>query len=216
MTKVLLVTRPTYDPITSYLHYFSKDLMTLIKTMPNMHVTDLEGTDVTRKTFEDQISKDKPGLVILNGHGNRDLVCGHKQDPILDKANIHIMKGKIVYALSCESLQELGESAVEKGAKAYVGYMAQFMLIHDPSRVATPEKDNIALQFKKPCVTLMTALVFGNTVQESINKTKEEYANAIRYYGNSEDDYGYAPLIGFALAWNYQFLNMVGDPEAKF
>jgi len=217
MTKTLLVTRPNHDIITSYLHDFSKEIIKTLKESGDIHVTNLESSDAIRINVEKSLIKENPGLVFLNGHGDRKRVSGHHNEIILDSKNISLTKNKIVYALSCDSLEELGQCAVDNGTKAYIGYKAKFMLIYDPSRIANPSKDKNALPFKQACCTLINALVFGIPVNESIDRTKKEYRESIRSYGTSEDDpYGDAPLIRFALAWNLEFLDMYGDPTSRF
>lgn len=217
MVKKFLITRPNHDVITSYLYDFSKEIVKTVKEAKDMHVTDLEGSQVTRVNLEKSLSKESPKLVFLNGHGNRKEVCGHRDEVILDNKNVELTKGKIIYALSCDSLAELGEVAFEKGAEAYIGYKASFMFICDPSRESTPDKDKNALPFKRVCVALINSLVFGMNVGEAIKRTKEEYRNLIRSYGTSEDDpYGDTPLIRFALAWNLEFLDMEGNELAHF
>lgn len=152
----------------------------------------------------------------MNGHGNRKVVCGHKDEIILDINNIKLTKGKIVYALSCDSLAELGGVAVKEGTDAYVGYKAKFMIVRDPSREGTPNKDKNALPFKMVCASLIDSLVFGMPVGKAIDKTKEEYRKLIRSYGTSEEDpYGDTPLIRFALAWDLEFLGMEGNASAR-
>lgn len=136
---------------------------------------------------------------------------------ILDKDNAHLTKGKIVYALACESLADLGEFAVSKGTTAYIGYSAEFMIIRDPTRTSAPNKDMNAFPFKQACCTLINSLVFGETVEESVERTKEMYRHLIVSYGTSKDDpYGDVPLIRFALTWDLEFLDAAGDPLAKF
>jgi hypothetical protein len=136
---------------------------------------------------------------------------------ILDNENAELTKGKIIYALACDSLAELGETAVEKGAEAYIGYKASFMFIRDPSREGVPNKDRNALPFKRVCAALINSLVFGMNVGKAIEMTKEEYRRLIRSYGTSEDDpYGDTPLIRFALAWDLEFLDMEGNAAASF
>ncbi|MBN2420659.1 hypothetical protein JXB27_00070 [Candidatus Woesearchaeota archaeon] len=217
MVKRVLITRPTHDIVTSYLHDFSQGIVKVIKGTKDIHITDLEGNQATRENLEKSASKENPGLIFLNGHGNRKIVTGHNNDPILDEKNIELTKDKIIYALSCDSLEDLGELAVQKGAKAYIGYKARFMFVTDPTRVGSPNKDKNALPFRRACFALINSLVFGNSVSKAIELTKEEYNHSIRSYGTSEDDpYGDAPLIRFALTWNLEFLDMHGDPEASF
>lgn len=217
MVKRVLITRPNHEIRVSYLHDFSKEIIRTIKESRDIHVTDLEGSQATRANLEKSLSKESPKLVFLNGHGDRDSVCGHKDEVILNKENIELAKGKIVYALACDSLAELGRISVEKGAEAYIGYKASFMFIRDPSRESTPNKDKNALPFKRVCVALINSLVFGMKVGESIEMAKEEYRKLIRSYGTSEDDpYGDTPLIRFALAWDLEFLDMEGNTAASF
>jgi len=218
MVKKFLITRPMHDIITSYLHDFSKGIVKVAKETPGFHVTDLEGPKATRIDLERSLCEENPKLIFLNGHGDKKRVAGHKNEIILDKDNVELTKDKIVYALSCDSLEELGQIAVdEKGAKAYIGYKARFMLVRDPSREGTPDKDKNALPFKRACFILIDALVFGMPIGEAVERTRNEYRHSIRSYGTSEDDpYGDTPLIRFALAWNLEFLDMCGDPSASF
>lgn len=217
MTKKLLVTRPYHDINTEYLHSFAKDILKLVRTTKNIHATDLEGDKATRNQVEKCLTKENPGLVFLNGHGDRLAICGHRDEVILDKYNISLTKGRIVYALACDCLKELGVLAVHGGTEAFIGYRARFMIVKDQSRDTVPDKDKNALPFKRACFMLINALVFSNPVSKAIELTKREYEHSIRSYGTSEDDpYGDTPLIRFALAWDLEFLGMEGDPEAFF
>lgn len=217
MAKRFLITRPKHDVSTSYLYDFSEDIVRIMKTTQDIRITVLYGPQAIRSKAEKVISKLNPGLVFLNGHGNKKSVMGHKDETILDGKNIVLTKDKIIYALSCDSLEELGPLAVEKGAKAFIGYRARFMIIRDPTRSGSPNKDKNALPFKRACSTLIKSLVFGNTVRKSIDLTKKEYIHSIKSYGISEDDpYGDVPLIRFALAWNHEFLDAEGDLSASF
>ena len=215
MTKKFLITRPNYDLETSYLHDFSKEIVAKAHGDKNIHITDLENNNANRDKLEKSIAKESPGLVFLNGHGDEESVCGHDYEVILDKNNVGLTKDKIVYALACDSLSELGKTAIEKGAKAYIGYRAKFMCARDPSRSSSPSKDKNALPFKKACFVLIDSLIFsGNTVSEAIELTKASYRDSIKSYSNSEDYYGDPPLIGFALTWDLVFLDMEGDLSA--
>jgi len=217
MAKNFLITRPNHDITTSYLHDFSKETVKTAKATMDIHVTNLEGSNANRKKLEKALTKENPGLIFLNGHGDRRRVAGYQDEIILDGKNVELTKEKIVYALSCDSLEDLGQTAVEKGAKAYVGYKARFMLVRDPSREGAPNKDKNALPFKRACSALITSLVFGNSIEKAIELTRKEYRHSIRSYGTAKDDpYGDTPLIRFALAWNLEFLDMHGDPKATF
>ena len=217
MVKKFLITRPNYDLNTSYLHYFSKNIVEVVKEKKEIHVTNLEGNKANRININNSLKKENAKLVFLNGHGTKNNVWGHNGEIILDKENIRLTKNKIVYALSCDSLKDLGPIAIKEGAKAYIGYSGRFMIVRDPTRTSSPSKDKNAKPFKKVCSILINSLVFSKTVNTSINLTKQEYIRLIKSYGNSEEDpYGDAPLIRFALTWDYEFLGMCGDGNAYF
>jgi len=216
MTKNFLITRPTHDEKVSYLYEFSKDIIIVSKERKDIHVTVLEGSNANRVNVEASLNKEKPRLVFLNGHGDKKTVLGHDNESILDSENVSLTKNKIIYALACDSLEELGPIAVENGAIAYIGYKARFMFVTDPSRSSTPSKDKNALPFKRACTALIGSLLNGLTIERSIEITKQEYIHSIRSYGTSKDNFGAAPLIRFALTWDYVFLDSEGDPNAAF
>ncbi|MAG78001.1 hypothetical protein CL616_01410 [archaeon] len=217
MVKQFLITRPRYDKHTGYLYSFSKAIIRIIKENKKIHLNELKGSKANRKNVISSLSKQKPTLVFFNGHGNEWTVFGHNDKPILDEENINLTKGKIIYALACDSLTELGEVAVNKGAKAYIGYKDEFMWVGDPSKSSAPDKDKNAIPFRRACHVLIYSLVTGIPVKKAIQKTKGEYRKLIKTYGNSKDDpYGDTPAIGLALSWDMLALDMVGDPKAAF
>ena len=81
--KAILFTRPKDDRNVACLHYFSKDLIKNIKDVGEYIVIDLEGEKANREEFESYLKSKEPRLVILNGHGSKDAVCGHNLLPIL-------------------------------------------------------------------------------------------------------------------------------------
>ncbi|MBI2558506.1 hypothetical protein HYW20_04240 [Candidatus Woesearchaeota archaeon] len=216
MTKCFLLTRPNYDPATSYLHYFAREAIVIAKQLKGLHVSDIEGNKVTRPNLEKSMTHENPGLVFLNGHGDKMAIWGHKDEVILDSKNINLAKDKIVYSLACDSLAGLGDIAVRQGTQAYIGYQENFMLVADPTRHASPGKDNNALPFKMACTKLIESLLTGSNAREAIEITKREYIRLIKSLGTSEDPYGDVSLVRFALAWDLEFLDMKGNPEACF
>lgn len=216
MVKQFLITRPQYDKETSYLYSFSKAIVQIVKENKDIHLNELENTKVNRKNVESALLTKNLTLVFFNGHGDHETVFGHKDQPILDKNNIRLTKDKIIYALACDSLVTLGPLSVKEGAKAYIGYKDKFMWIGDPTKSAVPDKDKNSAPFRRVCHNLIDNLIKGISVEKTIKKTKEEYKKLIKQYGTSEDDFGDAPSIGFALSWDMLSLDMVGDPNSSF
>ncbi len=214
MKGKILFTRPYYDQATQYLHYISGQVLDNIKKVNEYSIIDLDDRKISRSSFEKAINKGCPSLVILNGHGTKDAVYGSPQEAILDECNVRLLAKKIVYAVACDSLEGLGEMSVKKGGAAcYIGYGANFMIIVDPTRSATPSKDKNILPFIQVYATAILSLVAGLSVGESINATKSKIKSLIREYGvyGIRDQYGDAPLIRLALYWDLFYLNAYGD-----
>ena len=100
MAKCFLLTRPNYDTATSYLHYFAKDAIMIAKKFKGIHVADLEWKKATRPNLEKNMSCENPGLVFLNGHGDRMSVFGHKDEIILDSKKFQTFRKSFILALS--------------------------------------------------------------------------------------------------------------------
>lgn len=214
MKKSILFSCQNYDMATSCLHYFSKKLMKEIEFVGEFNIVNLEGRKATKENFEKAVAKTNPRLIILNGHGFKNAVCGHNGKTILYEGNINLLESKITYAVACDSSEKLGDIAVTKGkADAYIGYEAHFMVITDPSRSSTLSKDKNLKVFIKPYTTSVLSLISGLNVEESIANTKKVLKDLIREYGvyGIRDRYGDAPLIRFALYWDLTFLKGYGN-----
>jgi len=189
-----------------------------IEDVGEYSIQNLEGPKVNRENFESYVTKTKPRLIILHGHGSKDAVFGQNYEVILDKDNISLLNSTITYAVACDSSEQLGEIAINTGnADSYVGYEGEFMVVMDPSRSSTPEKDKNLKIFIQPYATLVLSLVAGKTVNDAITETKEVLRSLIRQYGvyGIKDSYGDAPLIRFALYWDLVFLKGYGDLDSK-
>ena len=199
---------------TACLHYFSEKLIKSINEVGEYKIINLEKERATKENFEKCLTKTKPRLLVLNGHGFKCAVCGHMGEIILHEDNISVLGSKITYAVACDSSEELGEKAVSKGkADAYIGYEANFMVVIDPTRSSTPSKDKNLKVFIKPYMALVLSLISGLNVGEAVNNTKKALKDLIREYGvyGIRDKYGDAPLIRFALYWDLTFLKGYGD-----
>lgn len=202
MSNKILITLPNYEMVVEYLVSWNKELITLAESK-SFDVKVLEGDKVTKKTFEGVIKSLKPDLVLLNGHGSEEIVAGHKNEPILIyNENDEIVKDSIVHALSCDSATTLGESVVEKGAKAYLGYASPFIFLTDKNSHCRPGEDRLANYFREPAIEAPKRLIKGDSVKEAFDKAKNKYQIALEKVSISS-----APLeaeqIRFALFSNW-------------
>lgn len=178
-----LITRPNHDKVTDYLFCWTKEI---IKQNTLIQIFNLEGKEANKEKVESYLKKQNPRLVLFNGHGNNDTICGFKDEILIESnKNDGLLKGKIVYSLSCSSAKSLGIISVRKGTEAFIGYKKSFVMYTDSEREATPLKDNLASSFLKPSNVLSLSLLEGKSARESSNKSKQEYKKEIKKYFTS-------------------------------
>lgn len=209
-----LITRPNHDKVTEYLSAWSSEI---IKSgeLKGISFLDLHGENASKKKVESYLFKQSPEVVLFNGHGSPSKVCGFK-DEVLVENNINdfLLKDKIVYSLSCSSALVLGQSAIKKGAKSFIGYKQSFILCTDKNREATPLKDNIAYSFLEPSNRLSISILNGSSVNEASYKSKEEFKKEISKYSSTKSIPG-ADRVASALLWNMNNQLVLGDKESK-
>ena len=180
----LLVTRPEYDIVTSYLSSWALDALELADKL-NVKFSDLGCENVNRKEFDKRMKAMNPSFVFLNGHGTADSVLGHNSEIILQADdNDSLLKNKIVYALACESALELGPSAINKGALAYIGYVQPFAILTDANSESVPEDDKLAQWFKESSVQVSDAILRGKSTQAAYEKSQNKYKELINVFKN--------------------------------
>ena len=203
----VLITRPDHDIVTSYLFSWSKDLIELAENN-NFKVIDLKDGLANKHNFESYMKKQVIDLVLLNGHGNENLVAGFKNEPLIEAGvNEDILKGCVIHALSCESSSNLGKKAVEKGAKAYIGYKAPFIFVTEKCNECRPLHDKFARIFKDPALEVPKCLINGKTIRESYEKGIEKYKKALMLKSISltEEE---SKSVRFALFWDMKGLTL--------
>jgi hypothetical protein len=213
--KKILITRPDHDSLVHYLFIWNKEVIKLAEDR-NLFIKDLDGKNANRELFEKFIKQQKPDLVLLNGHGNKRLVAGYNNEPlIISGENDNILSGSIIHALACDSSSELGPSSVLNGAKAYVGYRLPFILITDKRYISRPNSDMTAMIFKEPALEVQKNLIKGKSVFDSVAKAKEKYKKAIFEYSASDVDPREAEQIRFALFSNMFSLTSSGNGKSS-
>jgi len=121
-----LITRPNHDKVTSYLFEWTKEI--LKTNQNNIQFFNLGGNNANREKVESYLKKQAPSLVLFNGHGDDNFICGFKDEILIEAGkNEGLLKGKVVYALACSSAKKLGPIAVEKGAEVFIGYKNPFV-----------------------------------------------------------------------------------------
>jgi len=171
MARVLF-SRPRHDVTLEYLYHYSKELVKLSKDL-NHNTINKEHREANKNIVIKAIRGFKPNLIMFNGHGSPEVVCGHNNEPIISsKENPEVLANTITYSFSCSSASVLGEEAVKKGAICFVGYEFDFALGKDPDSEAAPSKDKIAKLFMEPSNLLFKNILEGSSVKYAMQKSK--------------------------------------------
>ena len=210
----ILITQPNFDKTTQYVSAWSEEVEDFSLKRGNKTIT-LKGRRSNRAEFESVMRKTAPQLVMLNGHGNDNEVAGQDNEVILDsKSAEDIIKGKIIYALSCSAAKVLGHDCIKKGTIAFVGYSEEYIFLHSHIKVSRPREDKRAALFFKPSNQISMSLIKGNTTKESYQDSKGMLRRTILDLLNSETSYAERVCLPY-LTWNYRHLTLLGDEEAK-
>lgn len=178
VNKAILITRPDYETVTKYLCLWSEEVKEFAGRK-GVIVYDLKGKKANRKEFESYLSKNRPALLFLNGHGNAEVITGYDDHPLIDRDSS--VQGTILYGRSCDASLFLGPYLVQKGARAFIGYRRKFILGYVPEKIMRPLEDPIARLFLEPSNLVATTLLKGNTTAEAHSRSRREmYKNFLK------------------------------------
>ncbi len=206
----ILIIAPLQDLPTITSNMAVNEIMSYAATKYNLDIDYMWGIVANRTWFNIKTRfKDYDG-VIYYGHGEKNRLIGINSFlSIINKKNIHKLKGAAMSTMACLSLKELGVAAIEKGVKAYIGSDENYM-------AAFPEKERNYLRDWIDYTTvkdkaLLDGKTFGfaydlfikrATTYLNIYKTKLNYRN-YEWYANS-------------LEHNIEHTKLIGDKDAKF
>jgi len=212
-SKIMLITRPFYDPPTTYLFNWSEDIINFAK-QNGITVIDLKQHDANRKNLESRIKSQDPKLVVFNGHGSSDRVTGFSIDHVLVKCNDNedILSYRIVYSISCESAKELGPKCVEKDTEAFIGFEEGFAFLHEKSWETNPKKDKKAAIFLNIINSIPINLIKGNSAGDVVEKCKNAFEKQIEYF-TANYNYDTQHILAW-LKWDKEILKLHGNINA--
>lgn len=209
----VVITQPDFDRATRYISLWSKEVEEFSISRGNKTII-LKGKRANRREFESVVSKIQPHLIMLNGHGNDNEVMGQDNEVLLaENDNEIIIKGKIVYALSCSAAKSLGYECVKKGTKAFIGYSEDYIFLHTHPKMSRPREDKRASLFFKPSNLIPISLLKGNNVKDSYVGSKNLLRKTIIDLLHSEV-YNEDRICLRYLVWNYSNLTLIGDKNA--
>ena len=214
MTKRLLLTRPDHDYATRYLSAWAEKIFDLAKKK-GCSIIDLRRERANFKEVESVLQKRKPCFVIINGHGDDDLVTGYKNEMLLRAGfNSSLLQGKIIYAISCRSARVLGEEAGQYENTAYVGYKDDFILIYLEECRTRPAEDKLAGLFLDPSNLVASSLLKGHTAGKSVLRARQEFFRNIQKLLTSKTKTEDSSILRYLL-WDMKNLTLCGNGDKK-
>ena len=212
---MFLITRPTHDDVVHYLSIWSKELIDLA-LKKGRKVIDLSDSKANRKRVTGTLSKKPIKFAMFNGHGDDNLIAGHKNEVIIESPkDVKLLKDKIIYSRSCNSAKKLGMDSVISGADAFIGYESEFIFVYDMDSITKPLKDKTAALFLKPTNKLVSSILKGNTVKYSYEKSQELFKQNISKLVSSATSDEDRELLRY-LIWDYNQQIYHGDGDVKY
>lgn len=170
---MILVTRPNHDGATNYLYYWSGKVIEEAKKK-SVEVIDLAKNKANRKNFISYLTKEKPSIVWVNGHGNDDCVTGFNNDILISTSDKNLdLQVKVFVARSCRCGKLLGKFLVNNGVGAFIGYVDDYIIKTSRKYTTRPWLDPMAGLFLEPSNYIITSLIKGHSVDEANNKSKK-------------------------------------------
>jgi len=148
-------------------------------------------------------------IIVATGHGNPDILTGHKEAVILRVGDYDpkVVAGKVLKFLSCQTGNQLGPDTINNGALSYAGYGADYVWVVDADKWMTPWSDEFAAKSIMPVVDSINALLDGETAQTAFDIEMEGYTRNADLTENE--------LIRSCLKYNRNNAVLLGDPEAR-
>ena len=158
----------------------------------------------------------KPALILYLGHGVEDALVGdvvsyYSGFPFVHKRWSRWLKNTIVFTYACLSGKDLGREAIRNGALAYFG--AKDVMF---AALNLPEHDYLN-DFIDIWSSGVIALLEGKTTGEAydiIQSRGEEYLAKYEKMMEDKDKYPNADWFYYALRWNLDVYQLLGDENA--
>ncbi len=215
MTKLLLMTRPSYDDATSYLFYYA-GIIVKEAEQKGIPVIDLKRPRLTQENFTNIMQDKKPSFIFFNAHGDEKTIYGDKTGAaeeilVQEGKNHHLLDSKLIYARACSAAASLGK-ACENGC--FIGYNTPFSFWINEKWSAKPSNDKTARLFLEPSNLIVKSLLKGNTAEQAVNKSLSmSKKNMLKLLKEQEEPGAVASVM---VLWNNtEGLTIEGDKETR-
>jgi hypothetical protein len=172
-------------------------------------VTRLYDADAVRTNTETELRQNRPSVFAFLGHGKRSQLLQDKRTAILDESNANLLVGTIALTIACDSADQLGAIAVQRGARAYVGYRRRFFFA-----LSGEAEERFRLAANTPAMSLLSSA--DTTCQVAVNAAKRLFEEGVEFYDRGPGSGGYdADVTASWFNWDRDYLTLIGDATAK-
>jgi len=219
MSRIILVTNPAddNDAAIRYLDAWSELIIKTAKEQKDTLIFELKNEQANKQELTKIIQREKPQLVVFNGHGNDSCIMGFKQKILIRcDDNEHLLKEKIIHSMSCNSGKELGKKCIKIGTLSYIGYSEEFKLTYLNKQTKQEMlNDPVAKFFLRPAFEAILALIRGDTTGKAYKKSQKMYKeNLLTLIASSLTEYN--TKVASRLYHNLKYQVCLGDSQANF
>lgn len=176
--KCILIGRCDCDSAVKFPYYWCEEIIQEAKKK-GLEVIDLKRENFSEEKITKHITNKKPQFIFLNGHGDETCAMGFNQKPVIMlNKNDYLLKDKIAHIISCKTALFLGQFAIDKGCKGYIGYNGLF---HIRNIHPDPDKDEVSKVFMKAVNIVSITLMNGGTIKEAFLKSQIIYEENINH-----------------------------------
>lgn len=209
----ILITKSEHDLETFYLSKWIEKVKAFAENR-NIRSICLERYEANRENAENMLKNISFNLVIFNGHGTDEEICGHNNETLIKSGeNDFLLKSKIIYSIACESAKKLGVEAVKNGAVAFIGYDQDFIIYTNTNMAAKPLEDEFVKSFLESSNKIGVSLIKGLTTKEAFEESQKSFERWILYY--LKNDLIESPFILPALIWDMSCQSLIGNESAR-
>jgi len=206
----MLITLPDFDRATHFLSAWSKEIIDDAEKRA-IKVLEVKEPNIIMKNVNSLLDKQKPQLVILNGHGTINKIEGQNKEWIIIRGKNHQkLRNKIVFARSCSAASGIGIELEGNNTGCFIGYQEDYAIIPDRHGMSRPNQNRSSKPFKESSNIIPLMLLAGKTANEAVEESKKIMENYLENQYMIDED----PRIFDVLAWNLSILTCVGNENA--
>ena len=130
MEKRIIITLPRYDDTTEYLSQWSYKIEEIANDK-DVKIKKLLDEEANKDEFEKVIKKLNYKIIIFNGHGSSNSICGNNGGAIVTLGvNEYLLRDRITYARACDAAITLGNECVKDNNGVFIGYIVPLCILY--------------------------------------------------------------------------------------